>query len=350
MENHGQGSFGPNGDDWEKILKDAFYDLTTHKRSIVLWVADQQLNLLYTNKNFLHHFEAYMQPARSNVLHKVPEALINAFDKHDLDMLEPGDCLEKEVVLETTSGPNIIFHVFICPVEYNNERVIGGFAMKIEHVMSEAGLMKQKEISDYFINFLEKERKLIGQELHDNINQTLALIALFVKMLTPLNEEEIEIKDKVLEQLSSAMDEIGAFSRGLVIPRLKTNGLVASIRELIENIHVSKALFINFHYDRFYFPISSGKEVAIFRIIQEQLRNIMQHSLASNAVIRLYITDDHLVLLIEDNGVGFDAQKQTVGIGLSNIRERVTWYEGTVSIQTAVGRGCKVIVKMPVNI
>jgi signal transduction histidine kinase len=350
MENYGQDPLRTNGNDWEKILKDAFYSLVTHKTSIVLWVADQQLNLIYTNKNFLQHFEAYMQPARSNVLPKVPEALINAFDKYDIDMLEPGECMEKDVVLETTGGTNIIFHAFICPVECNNERFIGGHAMKIEHVMTEANMVKQKEISDYFINFLEKERKLIGQELHDNINQTLALVTLFVKMLTPFNEEEVEIKDKVLKQLKCAMDEIGSFSRGLVIPRLKTKGLVASIRELIENIHASKALSVDFHYDRLYFPISSGKEVAIFRILQEQLRNIMQHSLASNAVVRLYITDDHVVLLIEDNGVGFDAQKQTAGIGLSNIRERVTWYEGTVNIQTAVGKGCKVIAKIPVNI
>jgi signal transduction histidine kinase len=206
------------------------------------------------------------------------------------------------------------------------------------------------KISGYFINILEKERKLIGQELHDNINQTLALITLFVKMLHPLTEEEIEIRNKVLEQLKNVIAETGSLSRGLVIPKLKAQGLVASIRELIENIHVSKVLVIHFRYDRPDFPISSEKKVTIFRIIQEQLRNIMQHSLASSADLRLHIADDHIVLTIEDNGVGFDPQKQTAGIGLSNIRERVTWYHGTVDIQTATGRGCRVIVRMPLSI
>lgn len=205
------------------------------------------------------------------------------------------------------------------------------------------------KISDYFINVLEKERKLIGQELHDNINQTLALITLFVKMLNPLTEEDIEIRDKVLEQLKNVIAETGVLSRGLVIPKLKAQGLVASIKELIENIHDSKALVIHFRYDRAVFPISSGKKVALFRIIQEQLRNIMQHSLAGSADIRLHVADDDVVLAIADDGVGFDPQKQTAGIGLSNIRERVTWYQGTVDIQTAPGRGCKVIVRMPLS-
>jgi signal transduction histidine kinase len=207
----------------------------------------------------------------------------------------------------------------------------------------------QGQKADYITSMLERERVHIGQELHDNISQRLAVITLYVKMLNPHTKSEMEIRDKVVEQLNSVMVEIGALSKGLVAPKLKTNGLVESIKELIENIHDSKALQISFNYDRSEFPISSDKSVALFRIIQEQLRNILQHSQAGSASISLHIADDQVILSIADNGLGFNPQQHTAGIGLSNMRERAALYEGMIDIQTEMGKGCKVIVRIPVN-
>jgi PAS domain S-box-containing protein len=219
---------------------------------------------------------------------------------------------------------------------------------ELENQLAEERLIRQKEFSENVIKVLEREKTLIGYELHDNINPLLAVSKLYVGMLQPANDEEKEIKNKSMEQIAAAIEEIRNLSREMVIPHLKKKGLVPSIKELIENINFSKSLSIQFYHDHKTYPISSGKKVTLFRIIQEQLRNILRHSQATEVKIRLTASAAEVQLEIADNGIGFDAAKKIQGIGLSNIHERTGFYNGTVLIDTAEGKGCKVIVKIPI--
>jgi signal transduction histidine kinase len=94
--------------------------------------------------------------------------------------------------------------------------------------------------------------------------------------------------------------------------------------------------------------LSSGKKVALFRIIQEQVKNTLKYSQANNLTIHLNADDDNATMIIEDDGIGFDPKQTHRGIGLSNIYERTKFYDGDVTIKAAPGKGCKVIVKMPI--
>jgi signal transduction histidine kinase len=93
--------------------------------------------------------------------------------------------------------------------------------------------------------------------------------------------------------------------------------------------------------------LSSGKRITLFRIVQEQVKNILKHSKAKKAEITLQRTDDTIQLMLKDDGVGFDSKQTRRGIGLSNIYERVSFYNGTVTIQTSPGKGCTIIVSLP---
>ena len=216
----------------------------------------------------------------------------------------------------------------------------------LENKLADEKIQRQKEISETVIQVQEKERTRIGHELHDNINQVLSTTMLFVDMLTPEGKDQKQVKEKSLEYLKMAIEEIRKLSKELVVPQFKNQGLVESIRGLIDDIHIAHTIRIKFTHDLNTEFLSSGKKITLFRIVQEQLKNILKHSKAKNAEILLHTTENDVQLVIKDNGVGFDPKQTHRGIGLSNIYERVSFYNGSVDIQTARGRGCSVIVSL----
>jgi PAS domain S-box-containing protein len=208
-------------------------------------------------------------------------------------------------------------------------------------------LQNQKEISETVIRVQEKERTRIGHELHDNVNQILSTTKLFVDMLTPSSKEEKQIKSKSIEYIMMAIEEIRKLSKELVVPQLKGNGLIDSIWTLIDDIQMASAIKIKFTHDNETDLLAAGRKVTLFRIVQEQLKNILKYSKAKQVDIFLQCRANIAELVIKDNGVGFDSTHTPRGIGLSNIYERTRFYNGHVSIETSPGNGCTLSVAIP---
>jgi signal transduction histidine kinase len=219
----------------------------------------------------------------------------------------------------------------------------------LENQLVAEKLERQKEISETVIRVQEKERTRIGHELHDNVNQLLSTTKLLVDMLKPTGDEEIQIKAKSTDYILMAIEEIRKLSKELVAPQLKENGLIDSIRVLIDDIHLATPLKIRFTHDQDCDLASQGKKVTLFRIVQEQLKNILKHSQATHVDIYLQSRDEEIQLTVRDNGVGFDAAQTHRGIGLSNIYERTRFYNGTVEIDSTPGKGCTIEVAIPAN-
>jgi len=218
---------------------------------------------------------------------------------------------------------------------------------QLESQLTEEKLERQKEISEMVIHVQEKERTRIGHELHDNVNQILSTTKLFVDMLTPSSKEEKLAKQKSLDYILLAIEEIRKLSKELVVPHLKNNGLVPSIETLVEDIHLSTSLKINFEHNEECYLLSPGKKVALFRIVQEQLKNILKHSHAKKIDISMQFNEKEVTLIIKDNGIGFEATQTKRGIGLANIYERTRFYNGFVDIDTKHGAGCILTVIIP---
>jgi signal transduction histidine kinase len=208
-------------------------------------------------------------------------------------------------------------------------------------------LSHQKELSETVIRVQEKERTRIGHELHDNVNQILSTTKLFVDMINPVSEEETELKKKTIDYLLLAIEEIRKLSRELVTPQLTSITLVESIQQLIDDIQRSGVLKIRFVFDHEVEMLGPGKRVTIFRIVQEQIKNILKYSKASEADILLHCRNNILELIVKDNGIGFDPSKTRKGIGLSSINQRVEFYDGNTIIEAAPGKGCILRVSMP---
>ena len=210
---------------------------------------------------------------------------------------------------------------------------------------------QQRLITETSIEVQEREREEIGKELHDNINQILASTKLFLGLaLEDEKNATPELIKRSHQNIRMAMDEIRHLSQSLVAPSLGDITLVEAIKELVSNFQLGSSLTVEVkqeHYDES--VIDKEKKLMLYRIIQEQISNIIKHSQAKKASIHLSTTAKEIILKIEDNGIGFDIQKKSGGIGLRNMSNRAGFFNGKVDIVTSPENGCTLIVTIPIK-
>lgn len=218
---------------------------------------------------------------------------------------------------------------------------------QLEGLLIEERLKRHRDVSELVIQAQEKERTQIGHELHDNVNQILSSAKLFFEMLKPGEPEQEIYRTKGIEYISLAVEEIRKLSRELVAPSLKEKNLVDCINQLLDDTRLASKLDIRFSYDENVSLISDGKKVTLFRILQEQLKNILRHSSANRVDICIESNNNQFLMVVKDDGIGFDPDQTFRGIGLSNIYERVRFYDGNAEIETGIGKGCTLKVRLP---
>lgn len=213
---------------------------------------------------------------------------------------------------------------------------------------------KQKVIAQAVVNAQEKERAEIGKELHDNVNQILSTAKLYLELAQTDDNSRLELINRSTNNISLAINEIRTISRSLVPPSIGDLGLIDSVQDLVENIKATKRLHVEFYYSGTIDNILDEKrKLMLFRIIQEQVNNVLKHASAKNLVIELIAdSEGHAVdLTISDDGKGFELDKvrSKKGVGLSNIASRAQLFNGSVHIVTALGEGCKLKINVPIS-
>jgi PAS domain S-box-containing protein len=222
--------------------------------------------------------------------------------------------------------------------------------LKAEAELANQLIMQQKLISETSIQVQEQEREEIGKELHDNITQILAASKLYLEHAVRKEGLHSELLQKSLENIILAIEQIRQLSHALVAPSLGDITLVDAIKQMIENISLTKSLQVELsviNYDEN--AIEKNIKLMFYRIVQEQMNNILKHAKAKNATIQLSAAADHFILIIKDDGIGFDTSKSYEGIGLRNIMNRARFYDGTTRIISAPGMGCTLEVSIPVK-
>jgi len=224
-----------------------------------------------------------------------------------------------------------------------------------EKLQAEAELMKnrimqQELITETTILAQEKEREEIGKELHDNINQILASTKLYLELARNGNENLIRgCIEKSYENINQAMAEIRQLSKQLVKPSFDTS-LKESLRDLTDELQAITQ--INIQFDAIDFNehlVDQNVKLMIYRIIQEQVNNILKHSAAAEVRILLKTTIESVHFCVEDDGVGFDMSNKAKGIGLRNIDNRVKFHKGRLTIESAPGEGCRLAIEVPLK-
>ena len=219
---------------------------------------------------------------------------------------------------------------------------------KLEKELAQQQLNQQKLITETTILAQEKERNEIGKELHDNINQILATVKLYHSMMKTNKEDGGELLAKASEYVNEAIEEIRKLSKSLVSPSLGNITLKQALNDLADEVNKSSAIQIKLDYEiQEGKIIGSKKELMIYRVVQEQINNILKHSEAKNATIELRTKEAFLILTITDDGIGFDTIERPKGIGLQNISSRVEFYSGKLEIISKTGKGCKLKITIP---
>ncbi|MGE5521393.1 MAG: PAS domain S-box protein [Candidatus Dadabacteria bacterium] len=223
------------------------------------------------------------------------------------------------------------------------------FRKKLEEKMLYEKVLHQKQLTKAMVDGQEKERLEIGKELHDNIGQQLTTIKLFLDLAkTTADDNTLEMINLASKGVSDVINETRALSRSLVPSAIKDLGLIDSVQDLLDTIRHSNALEITFCNATFEEDsLSVEQKIGFFRIIQEQLNNILKHSGASNVHIKLSNEPSDITLLISDDGKGFDMQNHSKGLGLSNILSRAELMGGRATISSTMGDGCTVKVSIP---
>ena len=193
----------------------------------------------------------------------------------------------------------------------------------------------------------EKERAIIGYELHDNINQILTASKLHLQFTNDTLKDKNILKS--IEYIQTAINEIRNISRSLSAPTLGSKSLTDSISNLIQNISNVTNLDIYFEYSTYSKEISKEQSLAIYRITQEQINNIIKHAGATKVNISLAQDNKVTILNISDNGKGFDTRVKRNGIGLNNILSRSQIFNGKMSIDSAPGKGTKLEIILPMQ-
>lgn len=219
-----------------------------------------------------------------------------------------------------------------------------------EKALARQRLLQEKLIVRTSIRAQEKVRNEIGIELHDNINQILAASKLFLDKALRQQNKDDELLLRSKDHLVKAIEEIRRLSHQIVTPSLESISLCQIIRDLIDDVQQVSSLQVSFSADDFD-EEQAGREfkLTVYRIVQEQLTNILKHSEASNAFIKIYPEEKTIVLMISDDGKGANLEEKGNGIGLNNIKSRVDYFDGELVLQTSPGKGFSLKVTIPVT-
>lgn len=215
-------------------------------------------------------------------------------------------------------------------------------------MLVEEEVNKKREIIKAIMEAQEKERREISSELHDNVNQILTTCKLFLEIArnNPADERFI---DACHQNIQKVIEEIRNISHNLAPYTLKDLGLAAALHDIVQRINQSGKLMIRLLSieDLEEDVISPDIKLAIFRIVQEKISNVLKHSHATELMIEISVREGRVFLILTDNGRGFDEKAVKKGMGLNNIHSRVEFHKGHMQLRSTPGAGCELKVELP---
>jgi len=210
----------------------------------------------------------------------------------------------------------------------------------------------QKERIQAQIMMQEQERKRIANDLHDSLGPMLSTVKLFISSITVNDETDRESIGKASGYIDEAISNLREISYNLLPGSLDRNGLEIVVNEYISRMGDRQPVKINFTVAKGT-VIPKKAEIHLFRIIQEIIHNTIKHSGAKNLKLSIATRPDGLLLVSEDNGRGFDPEhtrETSGGLGLKSIDNRCQMLDADFKLISAKNQGCKMIIKVPVNI
>lgn len=218
---------------------------------------------------------------------------------------------------------------------------IFNYLKKIE----EARLQSEKRVLNAIILTEETERKRLAKDLHDGLGPLLSSVKMSVSALSSEKNANTHksILDNAIQAVNESINSLKEISNNLSPHILDNFGLVSAIRSFATKIEQSGKIKIGFRTNLKEQRFESNIEVILYRAVCELINNTIKHAKATKILIDLDLENQHLTVLYQDDGVGFNLEETLLsnkgGMGLHNIRSRISSINGDFSIESQPGEG-----------
>ncbi|MBF0527792.1 MAG: PAS domain S-box protein [Deltaproteobacteria bacterium] len=219
--------------------------------------------------------------------------------------------------------------------------------------------VKRRTLSKKLVHLLESDRLELARELHDNLGQKLTALKMDLeRTIGQIDCGKPNFKERLkglIVQIEGVMGDINRMARGLRPLALDNLGLIPSIQALLSTVENISDLKIYFSHKRIPKHFEPDKELALYRVAQEALNNVLKHALAATVHVNLFARSGHISLTIEDDGRGFDPQaahkavRGKTSLGLLLMEERITQLGGHFTIETSPNKGTIVLAELSLN-
>ncbi len=280
------------------LLKDSMYDLTR-------------------SNSLIYYQNLYEKEKRENQI---------AAQKANIQLLEQKDKAKRNLLIFGGIGLSLLF---LSAFLYRN-RVY---------------LLRNKKLQQSFLQELlqtqERVSKRISKDLHDSVGQSL----LIIKNKVLQNDDK-----KTAQVVDGVIDEVRSISRTLHPFKLEESGLTVTLESSVETIDETYDIFISAEIDNIDQVFDQEREINIYRLVQESFNNIIKHSNARSAEIKVVNKKNDVEIVIKDNGKGFDVSKEKTSaskIGLKTLSERSKFLKASFKILSEIDNGTTLIFKIP---
>jgi two-component system, NarL family, sensor histidine kinase UhpB len=221
----------------------------------------------------------------------------------------------------------------------------------LQQALTNQRIIKHQQAAQGLIEVQEQEKRVLGDELHENVNQMLATIKLLIDHAITNNSERENLLKESSGYLNAVIQEIRKLHHDLVPLPLDFYTLTNLLEEQADGMLTNFNIKVNISYTEFdETQLDKEIKLMIFRIIQEQLENIQLHSKATEVNIKLFLSKGVLSLIVADNGLGTTINTTfSEGIGFKGIRSKVEVYNGNCTINSVLGKGFILTVSVPLN-
>ncbi len=351
----------------EKIAekKDTLLNQTGHLAGIAGWESDlEQKKIIWTD-------------SIKDILGIIPSSQVSIADTLDYynneDMIgfkniyrksiENGDNFDLLLQIYSSDKKLKWVRIYGEPVVKNGKCIIVRGALqdvtiqKNNELRLEESYRQLRELSHHLQNAREDQNKYIAREIHDDLGQSLTCL----EMLLTLFEEEISkknISDKDIidltrefrEQIDSSVEKTRKLTHNLRPSILDSSDFLNSLNLLIKNFTIQSHAEVVSNIQIKNISLKEEKKLAVYRIFQEALTNILRHAQTSKVEIDFYEKDDNLVIIVKDYGKGFSvSSNKNKGFGLLNIHERAIYCNGSIEIISSANTGTTVKAVIPIK-
>lgn len=209
--------------------------------------------------------------------------------------------------------------------------------------------VRARQITSAAIRGQESERAKVSRELHDNVNQVLTTVKLYIELCIDQKIDVAAALPRCVAHLNDTISEIRDLSKQLSAPSLGQINFRETLSELAESVRIASQIHLQLELGGLSFAeMENELHLTLYRVVQEQLTNILRYANASRVRIAVQEEGDHLWLYITDDGIGFDVSQKRKGIGITNMQSRVEILNGHFDLSSRPGGGTKLMVDIPV--